>query len=199
MNKNKIICIHGYGKRRGRQFDDLSNAFKGDEFICPDYYDLSKEDGDYKLWIKRIDALLNKYKEEEIVLIGFSLGALIASRFVKEYGVKKLILISPALDCDRFIKIKKENIDPLIPYAYLDEVKKCVDECLVYFRALTIPVSILHSKADELIPYQAVLREYEQLSSPKKKLFLFEKGHHTLLDDSKKKEEIIKIIRNELI
>ena len=81
-NSKRIICIHGYGKRRGRQFSLIEEAFSDRyEILCPDYYELDRKDASYELWLHNVQTFLDQYNDEPMILIGFSLGALIACHF----------------------------------------------------------------------------------------------------------------------
>ncbi|MBQ6125398.1 MAG: alpha/beta hydrolase [Erysipelotrichaceae bacterium] len=80
MEKKKILCLHGFGKRRGKQFEAVREAF-GDRFeiLTPDYYELNKEDASCERWLKNVKQILEEYKEEKPVVIGFSMRAVIAA------------------------------------------------------------------------------------------------------------------------
>jgi len=198
-NSKRIICIHGYGKRRGRQFPLIEEAFSDRfEILCPDYYELDRKDASYELWLHNVQAFLDQYKDEPMILIGFSLGALIACHFESRYMVEKLILISPAFDYRRFEEVKRKEPDGIVPKEFIDEMKKTVDLCLKDLNKIQCPVVLIHARQDELIPYEASESCFKQIASKNKKLFLLEGGSHTLLDDPDKKEELIELLNKEV-
>ncbi|MBQ5553825.1 MAG: hypothetical protein IIU37_09605, partial [Erysipelotrichaceae bacterium] len=100
-----------------------------------------------------MQAFLDQYKDEPMILIGFSLGALIACHFESRYMVEKLILISPAFDYRRFEEVKRKEPEGIVPKEFIDEMKKTVDLCLKDLDKIQCPVVLIHARQDELIPY----------------------------------------------
>ena len=198
MEKTEILCLHGYGKRRGRQFASFAEAFE-DRFdiISPDYCELSEDDADSDLWLEKASQALDRCSSEPI-LIGFSLGAIIAAHLAHENKIKKLIMISPAFEYGRFLEVKRKQPDSAVPEAYLDVFAKIVDRFGEDVKTLDCPIRILHAENDELIPCMASQKAFEQLRTANKKLFLLEGGSHAMLDDPSKKEEVFSILNDEL-
>ncbi|MBO4919895.1 MAG: alpha/beta hydrolase [Erysipelotrichaceae bacterium] len=199
MEKKKILCLHGFGKRRGRQFEVLREAF-GDcfEILSPDYYELNKEDASCERWLNNVKDILEEYKEERPVVIGFSMGALMASHFSREYGIEKMIFLSPGLDDQKFLEIKRSNPDPAVPDEYIDVFPEVLKRCLPDVEKIDCPVTFVAAKGDELIPYEFSVKYYEKIDNPDKKLYLLEGGSHTILDDPETKEKVLEILKEEL-
>ena len=196
--KTEILCLHGYGKRRGKQFLGFVERFEGRfDIYYPDYCELREDDAKADMWMEKAEAALKGCKGEPI-LVGFSLGAIIAAHLALEHKIRKLIMISPAFEYDRFLEVKRKNPDPAIPEAYLDVFVQIVDRYGEDVGSMDCPITILHAKEDELIPYEASQRIFAQLESANKKLFLLQGGSHTLLDDPAKKEEVFAILSDEL-
>ncbi len=86
--------------------------------------------GDVPTRMSKLNEILED--KEDIVIIGSSLGGLMAAlyAFQNQDSIKKLILLAPALNLPEFSP-------------YLSE-------------RLTLPVYIFHGKADELIPPQLI-------------------------------------------
>lgn len=117
------IFIHGQeSSSRGTKGALFRNLFP--EMIIPDFV------GDVPTRMSKLNEILAD--KEDIVMIGSSLGGLMAAlyAFQNQDTIKKLILLAPALNLPEFSP-------------YLSE-------------RLTLPVYIFHGKADELIPPQLI-------------------------------------------
>lgn len=198
MNKT-IVCLHGYGKRRSVQFNYLVDKLKDYNFVCPDYYSLQPNDIDYHNWLNRVDEVLNQHKSDEIIIIGFSLGAVIASYFANKYDVKKLILIGGSFEYDNFLKVKGANPESAIPAKYIDTFVQLVDNCANAIYEVECPITFIHAKGDEIIPYAVSQNRYSQCKNRESKLFLLDGGQHMVFDDEILKDKTIEIINNEII
>ncbi len=195
----KILCLHGFGKRRGRQFEAIREAFSDRyEILTPDYYQLSKEDADCDLWLENIQKVLEEHRDDKLIVIGFSLGTLMAAHFSRNYHFDKMIFLSPSFDDKRFLEMKRQNPDPAVPEEYLEVFSEVLRTCLDDVPEIACPITILHAKEDELIPYGSTLEVYEKIISKHKKLYLLEGGSHTILDDPQTKEKVIEILNEEL-
>ncbi|HUU41348.1 MAG TPA: alpha/beta fold hydrolase [Desulfatiglandales bacterium] len=121
--KPDIIFIHGQeSSSKGNKGIFFKNHFP--EMIIPDFKgDISKR------MSKLYESLADK---KEIIIIGSSLGGLMAALYTFENRdrVKKLILLAPALNLEEFNPYLKER--------------------------LAIPVFIFHGKEDELIPLKLI-------------------------------------------
>ena len=99
--KPVILTIHGYGRRRKHEFDNLALWGKKDgyDIVQFDMYDLfDEEDHDWMCWVQRAKDQLDQYKKtnRDIYLVGFSMGGVIASYLAAMVPVKKLVLLAPA-------------------------------------------------------------------------------------------------------
>ena len=199
MKDTKILCLHGFGKRRGRQFEAIREAFSDHfEILCPDYYELKKEDADADLWLKHARDVLDELVDDKLIVIGFSLGALIAAHFAREYSFVKMILLSPSLDDRNFLEVKKANPDPAVPEEFLEVFSETLKRCIGDVEEISCPVTLLHAKGDELIPYAFTEEYFDKIRSRQKKLYLLEGGSHVILDDPDTKENVMEILRKEL-
>ena len=98
--KPVIITIHGYGRRRSHEMDNLAAWAKDERFtvIQFDLYDLfDEEDCDPKQWLARAEAVVKTHcaGKQPVYLLGFSMGGVIASWLASRYPIKKLALIAP--------------------------------------------------------------------------------------------------------
>jgi len=199
MNNNTIICLHGYGKRRGVQFKLLEERLGSEyNFVCPNYFTLEPDDINYKDWLDRAEAELIKHQGEDIILIGFSLGAVLASYFANKYNVKKLIFLGASFEYEKFLEVKNANPDPVVPAKYLDTFVDVVDNCASSIKDVKCPVVFIHAKKDQIIPYELSVKYYEYCKNPKSKLILLEGGQHMLFDDEGLRDKTIEILSEEL-
>ena len=98
-----IVTIHGFGRNLSHEFDPLARYLKARKYevIQFDMYDLSNpNDANYKDWVQRCEAKLSLAIKENpnVILIGFSMGGVIASYLASIYKVQSLILCAPAFE-----------------------------------------------------------------------------------------------------
>ena len=94
-----IITIHGFGKNVQHEFDPLAKHIdkKKYQIIQFDMYEpYDPHDDNYETWIKKAEEKIHEYKDQEIILLGFSMGGVIASYLASIYHVRSLILVAPA-------------------------------------------------------------------------------------------------------
>ena len=104
-----IVTIHGFGRNLSHEFDSLARYLKVKKYevIQFDMYDLNNpNDANYKDWVQRCEAKLSLAIKENpnVILIGFSMGGVIASYLASIYKVQSLILCAPAFE---YLDIKK--------------------------------------------------------------------------------------------
>ena len=199
MRKKTLLCLHGFGKRRGRQFDVIGDRFRDRfEVLTPDYFDLKKEDASCACWMNNVRNILEQHKDEKPVVIGFSMGAVIAAHYSREYDFRKMIFLSPGLDDRKFLEVKRGNPDPAVPEEYIDVFSDVLRLCVSDVEEIECPVTIVSAKGDELIPYEFSEAFYKKIRSDDKKLYLLEGGSHTILDDVQTRERVIEILEDEL-
>ena len=199
MKNRTIICLHGYGKRRGVQFKYLVDNLNTYDFVCPNYYTLDPNDSDYLVWLNRVETCLEEHKDDELIIIGFSLGAVFASYFANKYDVKKLIFLGASFEYDYFLKVKRANPESAIPLVYLDTFVDVIDNCASSIKDVKCPVTFIHAKGDEIIPCELSIKYHGLCQNKESKLILLEGGQHMLFDNEQLKDKTVDIIREELV
>src|SRR5690625_2239485 len=167
--------------------------------------ELQLKDVTYEKWIKDAeDALMDLQKRcNEIYVIGFSMGGMIAAYLAAVYSVKKLVLLSTAR---RFISVKylshyfgemigdglkgklnenelflhyKEKIGD-IPLKANVEFVRLVNFTKQYLKDISIPVFIAQGKRDEMVPFKSAYILEEEIASENKEVVFFEQSDHLI-------------------
>ncbi|MFL2105444.1 alpha/beta fold hydrolase [Desemzia sp. FAM 23991] len=136
-----IIFLHGWPLNQ-QMFEYQYNYFlaKGYRIIGIDLRgfgdsDLAIEDYGYDTLAEDVKAVVDELEIKDSILVGFSMGGAIASRYMSRYdghGVKKLVLIGAAAPLftqrpDYPYGMKKEEVDELIVQAQTDRPKMIQD------------------------------------------------------------------------
>ena len=212
--KPVVITIHGYGKRRKHEMDNLVLWDKQQEFEIVQFhmYDIFDEkDCDWMLWVSRAKEVVDSYvmQNREIYLIGFSMGGVIASYLATLCPVKKLVLLAPAFQYINLENIanmitrsaasllsldKKEAGQIEIPKPFYGAFIDLVKSLKKYIAHVECPVLFIHGDADEVIPLKSSINAFEKVKHNQKKLFILHNGHHRLLTDENVNWECFQII-----
>ena len=217
--KPLILTIHGFGKKRHQEFDPLCQYLKvkGWDCIQFDIYSLKDpEDAHFEQWIQRCEEQIRSALslKRPIILIGFSMGGVIASYLASVYPVQSLILVAPAFryfdlqklgsyswHALRKLTAKEKSVpSSLQTRSFMDVVDHYKDS--VYH--VSCPLLILHGTKDEVIPYESSRNIYNDLQTSKKCLLLIEGGKHRMLYDGLGHEKpcfkiIESMLNNELL
>lgn len=198
-----IVAIHGFGKRRTDQLVPLKNYFEkaGYPVVCPILFDASNpDDTDPMQWMKRasdcVDELLAQKKE--IILVGFSMGGVIAASLAASYTTSKLILLAPAFsyltignvastvtklfESDSSHPLPDDEYVPL-PASFTTTFRSIVDQHRDDITKVRCPILIFHGMEDETIPYSSSRKIIKKISHPHRALVLLNEAGHHLLDN----------------
>ena len=99
--KPLVVTIHGFGKNRSSEMDNMCAFLKehGYDTLQFDIYDLENGlDADWKEWLRRCERQMHEAlgRNPRIILVGFSMGGVIATHLATVYKVEKLVLVAPA-------------------------------------------------------------------------------------------------------
>ncbi|MFR2704516.1 MAG: alpha/beta hydrolase [Longicatena caecimuris] len=212
--KPVILTIHGYGRRRKHEFDNLALWGKkkmdmiSSSLICMIYlmkkimigcagYNVQKDQ-------------LDQYKKtnRDIYLVGFSMGGVIASYLAAMVPVKKLVLLAPAFSyinmdmiTDAITKSaislwtndKKEEIQ--LPRSFYSAFSELIKNPKKYITKVDCPILFLHGDEDEVISIKSSINAYDKVPHERKKLIILHEGHHRLLMDEKVNWEAYQIMK----
>ncbi|WP_016995016.1 alpha/beta hydrolase [Lysinibacillus boronitolerans] len=140
-------------------------------------------------------------KVDEVIVVGFSMGGIIALYLAKRYKVKKLVLLSAAakyVSPKQLVKDFKmlateayhHNLTNNelfqryhhkfnnVPLASTVEFMKLVRMVAPYYRHIQIPVFIVQGKLDGIVPYHTAQFLFDELASKDKILYFSDNGKH---------------------
>lgn len=140
-------------------------------------------------------------KVDEVIVVGFSMGGIIALYLAKRYKVKKLVLLSAAAkyvspkqlvtdfkmlateayhhnltNNELFLRYHQKFNN--VPLASTVEFMKLVRMVEPYYRHIQIPVYIVQGKLDGIVPYHTAQFLFDELASTDKVLYFSDNGKH---------------------
>ncbi len=174
-----ILFCHGNAGNMMHRLDTLNIFYEmGVNCLIFDYrgYGNSQgkptEEGVYTDAQTAYDWLINEKKisPENIILFGRSIGGSVAAHLANNVKVKGLILESCFTS---YADIGRK----FYPYMPVKLVAKYSFNTFEYVKKLECPILVIHSRGDEIIPFELGLRLYEQAANePKEFLEIF--GNH---------------------
>ena len=159
-----IIDYRGYGKSEGK-ITSQEQLFKDNETA---YAELKK-----------------RYNEDEIIVMGFSIGTGMASKLASTNNPKLLILKAPYYNLTDMIR----HIHPMIPTFKL----KYKFETNKYLKSCRMPVIIFHGEQDEIIYSGSSLKLKEEFKTQDTLIMLNGQGHNGITGNEDYKIELKKI------
>lgn len=200
-NKPVIIAIHGFGKRRTDQLIPLKDYFENKDYevLCPIlFHNENMEDSNPNEWLKRAEDCVDEQLAlgKEIILVGFSMGGVIATYLAATRRIKRLILIAPAFTyitlnnvtntvTKKFksdVPVTEDGYIPL-PSSFTATFRNIVDEHKDDIAQVTCPILIFHGMEDELIPYSSSRKIVKKIKHSQHRLVLLNDADHHLLDN----------------
>lgn len=201
-----IVTIHGFGRNLSHEFDPLAKYLKSKKYevIQFDMYSLSNpEDANYKEWIQRCETQVSLAlkKNPNVILIGFSMGGVIASYLASIYKVQSLILCAPAfeyLDIRKVTGLFKKSDKKGPSSKQYQTFTKIVSQYKESISQVECPTLILHGTNDEVIAPSSSTHAYKKLPATKKRLLYIEGAKHRMLYDGQMEQTAFSIIEQML-
>ncbi len=192
--KDIILCIHGFGRIRSKEFSNFAKWYKTNEILAFDIFELEPSvDCNSKQWILRCENMVQQKIKQgyRVSLIGFSMGGVIATHLAKKYPIHKLFLIAPAfhyLHIGNVVGFIKNIFNGQIPSmdmstSYTTCFMRVVKQCKESIVDVSCPVCLVHGNHDEIIPLRSSIHAYNKIKHQNKKLFILQNGTHDLMND----------------
>ncbi|MFG6150423.1 alpha/beta hydrolase [Halobacillus sp. B23F22_1] len=223
------LCIHGYtgSPEEVQPLVDFLQKETDWEFSVPTLpghgSELDLRGHYYQEWVAAAElALLDlKQRHDTILIIGFSMGGMIASYLAAKHEADRLVLLSAALKYISFPQMIKDTFgivtdawkgslieNPLfIRYRtkvtqthFLSslEFMKCVEFTKPYLQHVRCPTLIMQGKLDGMVPSKAANFLEQEISSPLKEVVFLPKSKHLVCHDQDRDtlcEKVIDFLR----
>lgn len=166
---------------------------------------LELENVTYDVWIETAETELKEMMEtcDEVYVIGFSMGGMIAAYLAAHYEIDRLVLLSTARKYISFRRLSryigqligesfKGTLDDnelythyrskmkMVPFRANIEFMKLVNETRRHLHDVESPVLIAQGKQDMIVPSSAATHLDEEISSEFKETILFEQSNHLI-------------------
>lgn len=165
-------------------------------------------DADWLKWKRFADQQCEQMLDEcdELSIVGFSMGGMLAAYLSTSYPIERLVLLSPAVfalnptqiveDISQLMNRDKTKSDVLMrdmerykskvtntPIRAILEFRKLIRNLRPYIDYIDVPVLLLHGKKDGLVDPESSQYIYEQIKSKEKKLIYLENSKHMICHD----------------
>ncbi len=214
--KPVLVFIHGFSKRTFQPLNHAIDYFRSHGYlvIVQNLFNPDDEtDDNPQDWMANATKLVEEALEikQEVVLIGFSMGGVIASELASHYPTKMLVLLAPAFEyvtlkavretISKHIPKKTNGIDfkkDKLPESFVEAFKDLVSLYKSSVSNVVCKTIIFHGRNDEKIPVRSSEYGYNHLASVDKKLFLLAHANHNLMEDKLYYQDILAIIHQNL-
>ncbi len=165
-----ILDYRGYGKSEG-SISSQEQLFEDNQVI---YSELKK-----------------KYEEDDIIILGYSIGTGLAAKLASENSPAQLILQAPYYN---LTDIMRQRF-PLIP-TFILKYKFATNE---YLKDCEMPITIFHGDRDRVISYQSSLKLKEGFPDKISLVTLDGQGHNGMTDNPDYRRALRKILHDRRI
>jgi hypothetical protein len=131
--------------------------------------------------------LLKKYDENNVIILGYSIGSGLAAKLVSENNPKLLILQAPYYSLTDLIKHKLFFIPSFI-LKYKLETNE-------YIKKIKAPIVIFHGDKDEVIYYESSIKLKNEFKSKISLITLKNESHNGITDNTEYNIEIKRILK----
>ncbi len=185
--KGVIFYLHGNGNSL-EKFGKLAPIYTniGYDIFMTDYRgygksegSLSNEDQLYKDNQFLYNELKKKYTEEEIIIIGYSLGSSLAAKLASENSPKLLVLKAPFYNF-KDVANHTTILTRLYPFHLLSNYHFKTNE---FIQQCKMPLLIFHGTDDEVIYYGSSLKLKEYFKTTDRLFRIEGEKHRTIIDN----------------
>jgi uncharacterized protein len=195
-SKGVIFYLHGNAGALD-SWGELSTFYNeaGYDVFMPDYRGYGKSGG----WIKNEEEFLRdaqlayatltkNYRENDIIVLGYSIGSGAAAYVASTNHPKLLILQAPYYSLADLVK----HIYPMLPTFLL----KYKFHTAGYLRRCTMPVVIFHGDQDEVIYYGSSLKLKKEFKPADTLITLRNQSHNGITENPEYRLKMATILRN---
>lgn len=214
MHQELCVIIHGFAGSPW-EVEPLAHALErmGYEVVTPllPGHSINKERMEKITamdWLQMIEKIVGNAIEEnkEVHLIGFSMGAMIASIVACRYQISTLALLSPAvyvltphvlrMRLETLFQLNKNNRSlsehmilndrsffRFIPIYNLFQFQRVVRHAKRIFQHISIPICIIHGEKDETVDPKSSKLIYREVSTKEKELHYLPFSRHHICRD----------------
>lgn len=207
-----ILFIHGFSAKKedNEYFIKYMKKYKNIKivtFTLPGHENDEVTYVSYDKWLKKAEQEFLKINSKKIIVIGHSMGAIIAAYLASKYKIHKLILLSPAYIFGSF-KQNKEDLKKLlknrvnhtetgfegffkkittVPVKSMMEYHKLAHIGKNDLEKITCPVLVMHGDKDNVISIKSSEYVLKHLKS-KKEFVCIHKVRHQIFKSNKKEQ-----------
>lgn len=161
-----ILDYRGYGKSEGQIYNNEEQLYQDNQAVY--------------------DELLKQYNEDEIIVLGNSLGTGLATKLASQNNPRLLILLAPYYNFTDVVQSKY----PFVP-KFLIKYKFTTNE---YLKEVKMPVVIFHGNKDKNVNYGSSLKLKNHFKSGDILITLEGEGHNEIEKTKDFKNEIVKVL-----
>ncbi|MCC6727352.1 MAG: alpha/beta fold hydrolase [Saprospiraceae bacterium] len=193
-SKGVILYLHGNKGSNQRCYHQAQTmAGNGYDIFMPDYRGFGKSDGEIESEAQLFsdvqaayDFLKKHYTEQQIVVVGYSIGSGMASYLASQNHPQQLILMAPYTS----VVDLKDSRAPILPDFLLKYPLRSVE----FLKRVKFPVTLFHGSHDEVIPYHS--SEVLQALNPKLfQLVKLDEGHRGVVFNPIFQQTVSKLLR----
>lgn len=169
-SKQSLLFFHGNGGNISHRGDSLKIFSRlGFNTLIIDYQGYGKSEGSPSESAMYDDALaawqylleVKKFKRSEIIIFGRSLGGAVASKLALDVSPRALILESTFSSVSDMGKLLMPVMSYIIYPRYYFNTHQRISN-------IKVPLLVLHSRDDDIIPFELGEKIYQSASKPKK-------------------------------
>lgn len=160
----------------------------------------------WKDWVASAEEGLQQLMKlhKRVIVVGFSMGGLIAAHLSSRYPIDRLILLSPAMFTPNYQQIIEDiresvrNKEGFVTARMLEYIHKAMNtpiKTIWQFRQLVknlskdlpnvnVPTLIIHGNRDDVVHPRSAKYIYDAISSPEKRLYYLPRSKHIICHDA---------------
>ena len=157
-SRGVILYLHGNRGSNERCYHQaLTMAGDGYDIFMPDYRGFGTSDGEIDSEAQLLgdvqaayDFLKKHYREDQIVVVGYSIGSGMASYLAANNHPQQLVLLAPYTS----VVDLKNGMAPFLP----DFLLKYPLRSYAFLQKVKFPVTLFHGEFDEVIPFNSSVK-----------------------------------------